>query len=362
MPTGSIDVAINPAPTSTAAVLDPRWLAATVYRDHPGIRITGVEIVETLVTTATKLRATVHIESPPAGIVTNVCIKGMLDDAGAPYVSSGIAKTEARFYAEGAPQLAARAMMIPHCLHAGIDPANDHGLIVMEDLVARGARFLSALTPYTPEEAAASLEQMARLHATSWDGRTTFALPWLARTIEAIAARSLIPLDLLQQLMDGPRGTPLPRAILDAGRLHRAIGSIAQRFGRQPGCLVHGDAHAGNLYQLDGAIGLIDWQLAQRGHWALDVAYHLAAALTPEDRRTGEAALLDHYLDRLAAFGGPRMVREEAWDDYRAAMLYAYYLWSITRRVDPVITHEFVRRIGTAVTDLDSFAVAEAAD
>jgi hypothetical protein len=42
------------------------------------------------------------------------------------------------------------------------------------------------------------------------------------------------------------------------------------------------------------------------------------------------------------------------------AMLYGYYLWGVTRRVDPVIILEFVRRLGLAVDELESFKLAEA--
>ena len=60
--------------------------------------------------------------------------------------------------------------------------------------------------------------------------------------------------------------------------------------------------------------------------------------------------------DRLAALGGPFPKPDEAWKRYRAAMLYGYFLWAITQRVDPEITEVFTYRLGTAVDDLESFA------
>ena len=41
-------------------------------------------------------------------------------------------------------------------------------------------------------------------------------------------------------------------------------------------------------------------------------------------------------------------------------MIYGYYLWSITRKVEPEITNEFVRRLGLAVSELDSFGAVGA--
>jgi hypothetical protein len=40
-------------------------------------------------------------------------------------------------------------------------------------------------------------------------------------------------------------------------------------------------------------------------------------------------------------------------------MVYGYYLWAITRKVDPQITNAFVHRLGTAAHELDSFALLE---
>src|SRR5438067_1508360 len=58
-------------------------------------------------------------------------------------------------------------------------------------------------------------------------------------------------------------------------------------------CLVHGDFHAGNVYVDGSRPGLIDWQVAHVGHWATDIAYHIAAVLDIDDRRKHERDLLD---------------------------------------------------------------------
>lgn len=130
--------------------------------------------------------------------------------------------------------------------------------------------------------------------------------------------------------------------------------ALATQVRERPCCLVHGDAHAGNIYQDADGHGFVDWQILQTGEWSQDIAYHLAAVLTPEDRRAHERDLLEHYRDRLKAHGGPDIPPDEAWTRYRSGMIYGYYLWVITRKVDPAITCEFVRRLGLAVHDLES--------
>jgi len=353
----------NPAPTDIDEILDPRWLEAVLYKDFPGVEVTGTEVVESTFNTATKTRVAIEVRNAPPNLVKTICIKGMLSEVGKLYLANGVAKTEALFYQELAEPLS-KHFKLPPCLYAGIDPATNHGLIIMQDLVAAGCTFLQPLTPYTADEAYASLESLARLHTTGPEGSALYNTPWLEHTLETRMARNgLIPPEMLHDLLNGPRGDPLPKEILDGHRLQRSMGLLAQRFRDEPSSLVHGDAHAGNLYRLPGdkiEIGLIDWQLIQQGYWAQDVAYHLGAALSVEDRRKSERELLAHYLDRLAAFGGPVIDKDAAWNHYRMAMLYGYYLWGVTRRVDPPIIMEFVLRLGTAVADLDSFKLVEA--
>lgn len=113
------------------------------------------------------------------------------------------------------------------------------------------------------------------------------------------------------------------------------------------------------MFHQDGRTALIDWQVLQRANWALDIAYHVGAVLTVADRRASERDLLDHYLDRLASFGITPPTQAEAWRLYRASVAYGFYMWAITRRVDPPVIHEFVTRLGTAVADFDSYTLLE---
>jgi aminoglycoside phosphotransferase (APT) family kinase protein len=64
--------------------------------------------------------------------------------------------------------------------------------------------------------------------------------------------------------------------------------------------LLHGDPHIGNTYLLaDGDLGFLDWQVARRGNFSLDLGYFLQGALTTDDRRIAERQLLQEYRDAL---------------------------------------------------------------
>ena len=347
------------APTSVEGVLDPAWLARALY---PGraVRIDAIEVVWTLSNTATKIRAALTLAGPDVDATAGICIKGMLGEQARPYLASGVSRTEAMFYRELAGPIGEQGLLVPSVRYCGIDPATDHGLIIMDDLVAAGCEFLSPLTPYTQDEARRSLTQLARLHAASGTS-AVYDQEWIAPMLDRIAKNSLVPLERVQVLLEDSRSDAFPSALRDARRVHGALALLADKFRHDPVCCVHGDAHAGNLFKSANGqdIGVIDWQLIQRGHWAQDVAYHLGAALSVEERRQSERALLHHYLDRLAAFGGPSIDPERGWTQYRMAMLYGYYLWAITQRVDRPIILEFMHRLGSAVVDLDSVKLVE---
>jgi hypothetical protein len=71
--------------------------------------------------------------------------------------------------------------------------------------------------------------------------------------------------------------------------------------------------------------------------------------LSPELRAVAERELLSHYLGRLAAYGVEPPTWDEAWFNYRTALVYGYYMWAVSRLVDPPVITEFVTRLGTAV-------------
>ena len=290
----------DPAPTSLAAVVDPQWLSAMLSHRWPGTDVVGVEIVETLVTQATKVRLSLTFtKSSHPDVPAAVCIKGIL----VPTQVTGTASVvETRFYRDCATRQPVR---VPQCYYAALNQAGDNGVIVMRDEIAAGGQFLSALTPFTPDGARQTLDQLAQLHAAAWLDRSLLEPAWIPRFLDQIGSKPIMPLDRLQGLLDGQKALRLPNHLKDAKRLQSGVAALASQIRDYPAFLVHGDAHAGNIFRDSTGFGLVDWQILQKGDWAQDVAYHLAAVLSPDDRRAHERGLIDYYLDRLAALGGP---------------------------------------------------------
>jgi len=344
--------AVGPAPLDEATVLSPEWLTETLSGRWPDAVVTTTTVTQRLETVATKVRFRLgYAEGKDHGAPQALCAKGYFN----PAVRSRMhgAQTEVEFYRDIASTVPVR---MPTCVHAAVDAETGHGLILMEDLIEQGATFLDPRTVYSPEETAASLDQLAALHASHWDDPALPAsfpprLESLSGVFDAAA---------LQAQLDDGRVDGLPDEIRDGDRLRRSMRALAAVGRGLPGCLVHGDVHTGNIFLTsDGDPGLIDWQVAQCGAWALDVAYHLGTVLDPIVRADSERALLDHYLERLASRGVTPPDREDAWWLYRAHLPYGYFLWGITRAVErPVIEH-LIGRLGAAVAYHGSFELLE---
>ena len=339
---------VSPAPLDLDEVLSPAWLDHVLAARYPGTKVAVTGVTEDLRTIATKVRFDVAYDANPAGAPAALCVKGYFGPDSAGFVSLG--QMEARFYSEVAPHL---GVNVPRCVHTGIDPDTGHGIILMEDLVAAGSTFLTSRSPYSVDQAAGTLEQIARLH-TADRAAITDDTAWMAPRLHGYL--DYVTEERLQAQLDDGRADGLADGIRRADRLRNGLGALAEHSAASAACIVHGDAHAGNLY-LDpaGTPGLIDWQVVQWGAWELDVAYHLGAVLDIDDRRAHERALLGHYLDAVRAHGGDAPAEADAWEAYRRALVYGYFMWGITQRVERPILVTFVQRLGTAVQDHESF-------
>jgi hypothetical protein len=342
---------IAPAPLDIGVVLSPAWLTGALQPAFPGVRVASVESVDVIETTARKVRFTVTYDNTAGHDVPHaLCVKGYFNPDYAQFAVTG--QHEVHFYDRLAPIVPIRT---PTARYTGIDPHTKHGLVLMDDVIAQGATFFDQLSWYEVETAKRSLDELADLHAAFWD-HPLASEEWLAPKITTFPG--YIPDDVMNELLAGPRGAGFPPQMRDAARLKAGMFALAEHYASRPRTLIHADAHLGNLFlAADGRIGFVDWQNYEFGHWSMDVAYHLTTALDPAVRAEHERELLEHYLSRLAAAGGPAMTVEESMDDYRVALVYGYFLWAMTRRVAPRITEELTQRLGHAALQHGSMDV-----
>jgi thiamine kinase-like enzyme len=285
------------------------------------------------------------------GTVRDLWVKGYFSELGRQYRTAGV--PEAAFYRDVVGRTGVRTL---RAAVAAVDFDTQDNVVVTEDELGTGARFLHALDPYTPEQAAETHHQLAPLHASTWLEPALADLPWLANRCSLYTlTRGIADIDVN---FDGPIGAGVPESVRDSKRLYEAYQQLGERVATEsPWCVIHGDVHIGNVF-LDGAgrPSFCDWQLVQRGPWYLDVGYHLASVLTVDDRRAHEDHLLHHYLERLTAGGVDAPSFDDARRRIRLGMVHGFYLWGITLKVDPRKTAVLLERLGTAVADHDAFA------
>lgn len=133
-----------------------------------------------------------------------------------------------------------------------------------------------------------------------------------------------------------------------------------------PTTLLHGDAHVGNTYLVpDGSgkhtVGFLDWQVARRGNFALDLGYFLQGALSTEDRRRNERSILEAYRDALGLPADEMPSLDEIWLRYRASVAHGLTLWLCTASAGelwqrPDIALALAQRYSAAYEDLQTAA------
>jgi hypothetical protein len=270
-------------------------------------------------------------------------------------------EAEARFY-ELAPTIDVNA---PLAYGSVFDP-DGQSIVLLEDLEAAGATFRSTTTQVSYEDAAATLRELARLHASLWQSpRLTGDLDWLPTTVTGGFSGFYLGefVEILPRLLHGSRNDLVAGPLLDSEAVCEAWVSLNHRTASQPHTHLHYDPHIGNTY-LDrtGRPGFVDWQCTRRGLWAHDVAYFVTSALGIRDRRRWEQDLLRGYLAELAGFGVDGPGFGPAWIEYRAHLLFGLVVWMMTEPVSQPeeVCRTQIVRFASAVLDHRSLELLEA--
>lgn len=337
----------DPIPPSLDDVLDADWLSRALSIRQEGCRVSGVSVRGSRTTVASKHFLDVDYAdpgSPPAP--ERLCVKAYF--GGSPGLSRA-GEPEARFYRDCAPSTATK---IPYCSYVGLDEVSGSSILILEDVGGAGATPLDALHRFTPELSAATLRQLARRHAETWEGAGLYE-PWLAPRMLSLAQN--VSAEQLQVLLDRPRAEGLAAATRTGARVRSAMQALGQLPEDSPRCMLHGDTHAGNIFDSPSGPGLLDWQLVQRGSWTTDVAYHIGSVLETEDRRRSEWDLLRGYLDCLSEFGVTAPPWESAVAAYKQHLAYGLFLWTMTQYTPEELTTITLQRLGHAVEDHGTF-------
>jgi Ecdysteroid kinase-like family len=311
--------------------ITPEWLTAALDERHPGVEVGAVRVGVPIHGTATNVAVELEYTRPPddgEALPATMWLKAGFENHFEMMAASGIYEYEARFYSELAPQV---AVTVPRCFYAGVDPARRQGVLLLEDMAAVGAAFGNATRPIGVDRAARVLDELARLHASTWGARHFAHYDFVTEGIplegpDAAYYRAQTP-DVFERYLDERVEANTPDSVNDPERIVAAFWRLAAISRDEPVSVIHSDSHLDNVYFLpDGTTGLVDWQAPRTGSWAWDVSYFVISALEIDARRRSERDLLVRYLDRLASHGVDAPSFNEAWLAYRRWNAYGLFV------------------------------------
>jgi aminoglycoside/choline kinase family phosphotransferase len=324
----------------------PHEISAPWLSEALGSRVDSAVVEDVIPGAATKVRVRL-------GSDRTVIVKAPMSGAEQDPATLSFFALEVAFYRTVAALLDVGS---PRCLYAEARQAEGQALVILEDL--QGAHFYTAGDTMSREEAESALAVIARLHATTWGHPVIEETPVYPGPMRRVL-EGMLGGRYWAGCLSRPRAAAIPAPLREPGALLHAVRTLWTRDAADAHCLVHGDAHVGNVYRdRSGGFGLIDWQMSLRGHWCHDVAYFLASALDPADRAAHERAMLDAYRTRLASYGGPALDPGAAWDSYRRHMVHGLFWATNADGMYPeAVNTEVVARFGRAVTELDSLSL-----
>ncbi|MGV0794284.1 phosphotransferase [Mycolicibacterium sp. XJ1819] len=337
------------------------WMTVALASHHPGATVDSVEVVlrDDGTNRRARLALTYSAGSGPATVFAKAVDP---DHAELVALTSGLYH-EPRLFTCGVEL----PLDHPTVYTALIDEDRSDFVMVMEDVVARGADPRDSTRPMSIDQVANGVRGLARMHGRFWGRRLSdhTALDWLEPFV-AFQGLEYAPLHIAHERLGDTVPAEIPA--LSGTELFvdiwaRYIGTLT---GTAPETLLHGDPHIGNTYVLpDNVVGFLDWQMARRGNWSLDVGYFLQGALTIEDRRNAERDLLTEYRDALGLPADELPSADEIWLRYRASVAHGLAIWMATlsggdawQRPDICLT--FAQRYSAAFVDLETRAAIEA--
>lgn len=339
----------------------PEWMTAAIAKLHPDARVSEVKIVTR--DDGTNRRARLGLSYATGSGPKTVFLKAHAAGRRITHLRNGNLFNEARLFQVGA------TLPVDHPVvyKSIVDYLRLDFLLVMEDIRQRGAEPRDATTPMTVGQVADGLRGLARLHSQYWgfSRRTHPKLGWVQTWKPTkgwqVGLGKRIPIGLQR----GADILPPEVARLSGAEVLDFWSRYVATLSKQTMTLLHGDAHIGNTYVLpDGSVGFLDWQVIRRGGWSQDVGYFLIGALTEDDRRNHERALIEEYRQALRLPEGRSLSLEEAWLQYRASTVYGLAIWLSTLGTDGwqsrAICEALAQRYAAAFVELETEAALAA--
>lgn len=213
-------------------------------------------------------------------------------------------------------------LRVPRGYYGAIDEETAQFVIVMEDMGAK--RLVDQLTGMELADAEAAVDSLACWHARWWGQADPIVDAGLALSLGDPIYPAVLPMVFGEGWEIVTSRLDLPAPILTVGeRFAAAIEPLLRDLSSGPSTLAHGDYRGDNMmFDDDGSLVLLDFQLIGSGTGAYDLAYFVTQSLDAEMAAEHERPLFERWLDGLRAGGVPESDLTGMWEDYRKAALF----------------------------------------
>lgn len=304
-------------PDQPEAVTAP-WLSAVLQASHPGVSVTGTHVLAQDSGTTGRMRLRLEYGNGPAGPESVFVKLPPFDESQRRLVAkTDMGRREARFYAGPGVEAPLR---IPRPYFAAFGDEPTEYVMVLEDLVASGARLTTRAAPLDEDETGLLVRALAGLHAHFWeDPRFDDELSWVQPAMRGSYGAKLVAGAQEQFAADFPPVfDDLCRTFIE----HHE--RIAELWDVGAPTLIHGDTHAGNLFVDGDEVGVYDWAVISRSPGIRDLAIHLGNSCPAELRSAHQEQWIRGYRDVLVGAGIDAPDFDELWLQYRITVLYAW--------------------------------------
>ncbi len=290
------------------------WLAAVTGFDIRGITIdqigAGVGVSSAL------YRVTLEGSDCP----TTVVVKLPALDENAVFTSTILRMyiREVAFFTELADQAPVR---VPEGYYAAVDPETSQFVAVMEDMGAM--RICDQIEGMQLTDAERAIDELAQWHATWWGQGDDLAARGLTVSLADPIYPAILPMVFDEGWQKITSEMEVAQEIRDiAPGWSAAMPRLLTDLSSGTNTMVHGDYRGDNiLFNEDGSVVLLDFQLIGTGTGAYDLAYMVTQSLDVDIAASHERELFNRWLDGLAA-AGVSYDADQAWLDYRKAALF----------------------------------------
>jgi hypothetical protein len=261
----------------------------------------------------------------------------------------------------------ASGTLSPVSHHVAFDPESHDFLLLLDDVGHH--RQADQIDGIGLADAEIAVRALARLNATWWEHPDLLASQYVRPLNESPFPEAVsMSYDAAWPVALERYGSMMSDDIRAFGARYSGLFRwFCDRLCERPVTLTHGDWRGDNLFFTgDPEVPLIavDWQLISVAKGVKDFTYFVTQSLRVDDRAAQEEGLLRIWIDELQANGVGGYEFEQAWDDYRLSVAWAFvYPIVATSTLDAAdargaaLTRSMLERSIAAIEHLDALAL-----